>query len=354
MPTLVYVVRGDAPRAQQELSYSVLSALKHGLGDVEILLICDTANQRPDLPVNHHILPPDVLADWTGRAAPSATAGPPPDAVGLADAAGLALDLTQGPICLMATATAFRAPPQRLFDQFRPGVVLVQDQDGWLAGRPDCATVIAATRESSDEAAVHPGAALYDLGVLGIYPQDASCLKSSNLLGSRLIFLPEISNIEQLSLSLALGDPDREVRFARDLLEHYNGPMRHVYHGRFDVMFPARAPVNLQMAGQLPTITEPPKPLFLRWKAKLVAIWRRMGPGTQAGYLAYLCAFAAPTAEGRDVWANIALDHLHRSQRPRMKLRQEFSKLAPGAFETAGVKPATAARWLRFWMSSEA
>ena len=122
----------------------------------------------------------------------------------------------------------------------------------------------------------------------------------------------KVAQIEQLALSqhiAALGTPD----VAEETVKLYAGrqhPIRHVYHGMQRSMFPAGQPVNCALAPRLPDVKMPPSPFTRRLRAKLAGLRRGFGLGTTAGYHAYLCALAAPTEDGRDVWANIALDHL--------------------------------------------
>ncbi|TNJ44803.1 hypothetical protein [Phaeobacter sp. B1627] len=340
MATLVYLVHGDAPRAQQQLSYSILSALRHGLEGIEILLICDAPNQRPDLPVRHHILSAETTAAWADQNNTP---------LKRLRAAQLGLEVTGGNICLMATDTAFKAPPRQLFDLITAGGILVQDHDGWLAGRSDWDQVIDACRGTQLEPQVHAGAAMFDIGVLGLTPQDVNLLFHVEELAKSAEIKDQPSEIEQFAFSAAIELEARDVVYARDHVIHYDGYMRHVYHGRFDAMFPPGAPVNTALAHRLPAITEPPKPLPLKLRAKVFALRHRMGRATEFGYLAYLCAFAAPTAEGRDVWANIALDMMMRSSRSAAQIAQHLPRLAPGAIDDAGLRPATLARWRHFW-----
>ncbi|NIZ13632.1 hypothetical protein [Phaeobacter sp. HF9A] len=340
MATLAYLVTGDAPRAQQELSYSVLSALKSGLEGVEILLLCDAANRRPDLPVTPVDVPPRQLSDWTltGRA----------PALARLHALAHLLDQTGAPVCVMATDTAFTSSPRALIERCGPGQILLQDRDGWVSTRPDWATWVDACQDSQF-AITDQGAEVFDTGVIGASPAQIDIINHAINLAYKVDNSDPLDDIEQFCLSAALQANRDNIRFAADLVTRYRGYMRHVYHGRFDVMFPPGAPVNTALAQRLPAITEPPAPTLLRLKAKAYALRHGLGRGTAFGYLAYLCAFAAPTNEGRDVWANIALDMLQHSSRAPEKLQQDFKKLAPAALPEAALKPATQARWQQYW-----
>lgn len=332
MAWLVFTVFGSDPataRPQGELSFAVLSALKQGLerpenGPVQILLLCDAANTRADLPVAHLIQDTDP---------------------GLFGRLQLVADHLRAPFVMIDTASVFKAPPAQLFAQLsdRP---LVHSKAGLLSSQPGYAAFAA-----QSETAPKPEAQAYDLGVLGLDP--------ARILLPFLNFIDAIYDdngqkniqIEQLTLSqhiAALGTPD----LAEETVTLYAGrqhPIRHVYHGMQRSMFPAGQPVNCALAPRLPDVKMPPSPFTRRLRAKLAGLRRGFGLGTTAGYHAYLCALAAPTEDGRDVWANIALDHLEASLTPRDRLARALPRFAPSALATANLRPETAARWQMFW-----
>lgn len=329
MNRLIYMLHGDAPRAQQELSYSVLSALKQGIDGVQMELWADSANQRPDLPLLPHALP---------------AAGP-----SLAAALSEALAEEIGPVSVIATDTYFRAPPADLFTRIAPGRPLVLSRDGWLAGRGDWAAALDAARGTEAETHLNPGVELFNLGVLGVDPADTHITSSTFNACGLIDFGLNFTQIEQFSLSSAIGAAGPQIALAEDIVTRYDGHMRHVFHGRFDAMFPPGAPINTALADRLPAITEPPKPFGLKLKAKAHALQRGMGRGSEFAYLAYLCAFAAPRAEGRNVWANIALDKVESASRSRKDWRKDLPRLAPDALDAAELSPETAARWRAYW-----
>ncbi|MBW3243994.1 hypothetical protein KUV57_15100 [Epibacterium sp. DP7N7-1] len=343
MATLLYLVFGRALRQQQQLSYSILSALKQGLEGVEILLMCDEVNRRPDLPVRHHTLSADQIAQWTD-------AGRRPARAQL-HAFKLALSESTAPVCWVATDTAFKAPPRVMTERIAAQVPLFYDRDGWLAGRPDWAPIIDACKGTSLEAHIHSNTEVLNTGVLGLTSAEVDFINQSLEPNKAPTNDLKIDNIEQIHLGALLSKNAQELRFANDTVSQYSNYMRHVYHGRFDVMFPHGRAVNLELVQKLPTTNEPPKPLSLRLKAKAYSMRHGLGRGTEFGYLAYLCAFAAPTPEGRNVWANIALDMIERSARAPDKLAKDLPKLAPNALALAELSPETEDRWRKFWMN---
>lgn len=345
MATLCYVLTGRDPRQHQELSYSILSALKQGLEGVEILLVCDAENRRADLPVGHLDISTDQMERWT-------EAGRYPAHTRL-HALQMVLEKTDGPVCLVETDTAFKAAPRELFNRITPKTPLLHDRAGWLSSRPEWGPLIDACRDTPEETLVQAGAEVFDTATIGLLPAHADCIKKIISLSKSLPNTATAHEKEQFLLGAALLSHTGNLSFSDDIVTHYAGYMRHVYHGRFDVMFPAGAAVNTALAHQLPTVAEPPKPLLLQLKAKYYALRHGLGRGTQFGYLAYLCAFAAPTAEGRNVWANIALDMMERSERPAAKLQRDLPKLAPDALIQAELAPATEVRWRDFWASKD-
>ncbi len=341
MQRLLYLVHGDSPRAQQELSYSVLSALKQGLGDCEILLACDEANQRGDLPVTHRLLPPSRVASWQAQ--------------GICGQLHVLHDVLaerRGPVCLIQTDTVFCAPPARLFERIAEQGALVLDRDGWLAGRRSWDAALSETQSKGQKGLLAPGTEMLNPGVIGLSTTLEACLTSAI---STLETLPESSPIaerEQFCFSAALSMSGIDPTFASAEVRRYQGPLRHVYHGRFDSMFPPGAPVNTALAPRLPEITEPPKPFLLRLRARAKRLATGSGLAFESGYLAYLCAFAAPTATGRNVWANMALDWMQRSHRDQVRLQRDLPRLAPARLASADLSPETRARWQVFWQGA--
>jgi hypothetical protein len=332
MAWLVFTLFGGdtaAARKQGELSFAVLSALKQGLerphGDpVQILLLCDAANRRADLPVAPLIQDADP---------------------GLLGRLQLVADHLGAPFVMMDTASVFKAPPAPLFAQLsdRP---LVHSKAGLLSSKPGYAAFA-----SQSETAPKPEAQAYDLGVLGFDPAKAPFPFPNDKYAGNDLDHAECVQIEQLALSqriAALGPPN----VAEETVALYAGrqhPIRHVYHGMQRSMFPAGQPVNCALAPRLPDVKMPPSPFTRRLRAKVGAMRRGFGLGTTAGYHAYLCALAAPTEDGRDVWANIALDHLETSLTPRERLARALPRFAPTALATANLPPETVDRWQAFW-----
>ncbi|GAB5433659.1 MAG: hypothetical protein EpisKO_30290 [Epibacterium sp.] len=344
MATLLYLVHGPAVQQQQQLSYSVLSALKHGVDGVDLVLICDAANRRPDLPLRHVVISPEQIAQWTDGGRRPARAQ--------LHALDLALRETGGPVCWASTDSAFTAAPARLLERITPETPLFFDRDGWLTSRPEWSPIIDACKDSALSEQIQPSTEVFDTGILGLSPSDLDFINRS-LNPSEWAQNPYlVDNFEQIHLCALLAQNAQKLRFSHDLVQRYQGYMQHVYQGRLEAMFPPGGAVNTALAAQLPAITEPPKPLHLRLKAKAYALRRGLGHGTEFGYLAYLCAFAAPTPEGRSVWANIALDMMERSARAPQKLVKDLSNLAPEALPDAELSPQTEERWRRYWMNA--
>lgn len=332
MAWLVFTIFGsdaDAARKQGELSFAVLSALKQGLeGGTEtplrLLLLCDARNRRPDLPLDHLIHSQDP---------------------GLFARLDLVARHCDAPFVMVDTASDFKAPPALLFRHLSTAP-LVQARMGLLSSQPD----FAAFCDRLDRPPA-PDAPAFDLCVFGLDPRSKIITKSIKIGSQRESDPSKISNLEHLQLTQEIstfGTPT----VAEDTVRTYLGPahpIRHVYHGLQRSMFPAGQPVNCNLAARLPTVAMPPVPFALRLRAKLGGLIRGFGMGTEAGYRAYLCACAAPTAQGRDVWANIALDHLEGSRTAGDKLQRALPRLAPAALAGADLHPDTKARWQAFW-----
>lgn len=327
MTTLVYSVFGAAEQAQRALSFSVLSALKQGLGDCRILLLCDAANRREDLPVEHLVRP---------------------ELPGVFDRLDLLSAQLGAPFCLVDPESDFTAPPARLFARLAdtPDGVMVHSRAGWLSARPHLEAWAAEMDPAPDGSTE-----LFDLRILALDPQKCSFQNRTILDKFYGSILNKNDSFQQFLVNMQISTQS-SPGFAADLVTLYSDrPLRHVYHGMQRAMFPAGLPVDCARAQALPAVKAPPQPLTLQWKAKLTALRRGYGVATTEAYLAYLCAIAAPTPQGRDVWANMALDHLATSQQSPADLQRALPRLAPSALGEADLRDETRARWQAFWSS---
>lgn len=334
MSIFVYRQYGNDPLSQAELSYSVLSALKHGAESLRLVLLCDEASRRPDLPMETIVTDTRPMALQALKQVAAAQAEKP----------------QSDPICLIANDTAFRAPVSEVAHQITPGTPLVLARDGWLSTNARLA-------QTADDYGLDlpDGLELLDCSVFGLHPVD---IRSSDLhpIDDPLPDDPyNFTQIEQLLISLWIRNTlstGADLRLAQEQVTCFSGPIRHVYRPKIRAMFPPGQAVNTALAAKLPLIKAPPQPLALRLRAWGYGLRRGMGPGTKRAYLAQLCALSAPTPEGRDIWSNIALDHLENASKSTSEqLQRDFAVFLSPA--DLNLTEETVRRWRAFWTSQK-
>ena len=123
--TILYLVFGNKREFQLELTYSVLSTA-HFLRsqEIRIALVCNPANRRPDLPVEHLVVSDAELNSWITQYKYAAKAY----------ALGLGLERYGGSVALLDTDTVFTSNPRDLFRRVGPGRSFMQAEDGVLGG----------------------------------------------------------------------------------------------------------------------------------------------------------------------------------------------------------------------------
>lgn len=338
--TLLYLVYGKDPKYQLELSYSVLSALREARGPLQILLFCDEANQRPDLPVISNVISDEDRDAWTF--------GGTYHHVMKIFALRHALAHVGGKVCFVDTDTAFRADPQLIFDRISDTSVAMHAHEGQLKDLHSWTTLLQKAGHTEHAKAVYPDAPMFNSGLIGVTSAQDASLEAACALAKALYAIEPVFNIEQFVLGALLGQ-SADIRLAEDVLEHYWGYRRYVYHARIP---PALATLSdgysAKTATRLPVISEPPKPLIARLWARIHGQVHGMDANYRFAYLSYLANGAAQDAETRMIWADIALDMLQRSQTRRRQYR-DFKRFQPAVLATSGLDPARQALWSKVW-----
>jgi len=265
--TLVYLVYGSDAQYQQELSYSVLSACRAARGDmddIEILLFCDEQNQRPDLPVTSYVMSAKERHDWTfGNTYNHALK---------IFALRKAGNLSEGKLCFVDTDTAFLQDPRLLFDRISDTDAVVHHNEGLLSQRFRGSKLLQDGWGSLIEKApsvgladvVHPDAVMYNSGLIGVSANKAGLLEQAAQLAHDLYRLEPVFNIEQFAVGAILGQTHDAVRTGHDLVDHYCGYRRFVYHRQIPGALAAlNGELSPKAATALPVIADLPKPCLL-------------------------------------------------------------------------------------------
>ena len=342
-PALLYLVYGNNPVYQQELSYSVLSALRESRAPLRILLYCDAHNQRPDLPVTPYVFNDADRHGWT-------FGGSYNHALKIF-ALRHALESTGDKVCFVDTDTAFNDDPARIFGRISDTSAVMHADEGVLDGLHSWDALVPKAAAAGLAETVHPAARMYNSGLIGVAPVMADALEEACRLARDLYRIEPVFNIEQFALGAVLGR-SFDLQLADDIVDHYWGYRRHIYHGRI----PAALEIlegyySAESAKLLPVITDPEKPFWARLRARVHGMLHKTDADYRFAYLAYLASGATHSAETRGIWADIALDMLKRSPR-RGRRRRDFRRFAPESLAASGLDARRQKEWLVFWSSA--
>lgn len=357
MFNLAYLAYGASPNHQLELTYSVLSVLRflqQDPPDIRILLICDEANRRPDLPVDELIIPDLQLREWQMDGQYAHAAKP--------NALAHVLRRFGLPTVLIDTDTILNHHPDQLFARLAPSKALLHTCEGPLSALTAQAAAWKQLIEGSGgRIADYPvswSTKMYNSGVIGLCPQDVAVLEDSLRLIEAIRAEVEVFTAEQLAVSIA-SSSRLEIATCEDLVTHYwEGPRAYF---RYQM---ARAFPGVADGGGLATIPEklpelrtlPPYRADIALRARLLRTRR----GGDAAYAhAWLCAQSALRHSNdsalANAWAENALNMLlYAVHRPHPQITQDFAAFGPTAqTKLAWLNPALSRRWQDFWATVE-
>ena len=344
--TLLYLVYGQDQKYQHELSYSVLSAFREAKGDpsnLRVLLFSDEENRRPDLPVTPYVMNAEERECWT-------LGGSYHHAMKIF-ALRKALEVAGGKVCFVDTDTAFRADPHQLFNRITDATPVMHAAEGTLGDLHSWSSFLGKAAELGLADIVHPAAPMYNSGLIGVTPTMSDTLEQACDLMRSLHEVEPVFNIEQFVLGTCLARTG-DIRLADDLVDHYWGYRRHIYHGKIPAALAAlNGQFSTAAACALPVITHPKKPVLARLRAKAHGALHRADASYRFGYLAYLASGSAASAEEQQIWARIALDMMERSEAVALA-RRSFHRFAPDAIDSSGLPAELRSQWQSFWASA--
>jgi hypothetical protein len=344
-PALLYLVYGSNPVYQEELSYSVLSALRESRAPLRILLYCDAANQRPDLPVTSHVFDATDRQAWT-------FGGSYNHALKIF-VLRHALERSGDRICFVDTDTAFRRDPALIFDRVSGRSAVMHADEGRLRDLHSWDALLPKAAAAGFGDTVHPQARMFNSGLIGVTPEMGPLLEEAAGLARDLYRLEPVFNIEQFVLGAVLGR-EREIRLAEDVVDHYWGYRRHIYHGLIPPALEVlKGCYTAESAPLLQAISDPAKPLSARLRARLHGILHGTDANYRFAYLACLAGGSRVAPEIRAVWADIALDMLQRSALPP-RWPRDFCRFSPERLAASGLDATRQDRWRAFWAEHRA
>ncbi|MBE1285946.1 MAG: hypothetical protein GJ676_21715 [Rhodobacteraceae bacterium] len=305
MAALVYLLYGNKPSYQNELSYSVLTAVSHAQksgGAVDILLFCDEASARHDLPVENIVLSPEKLEDWS-------LGGSYFHLIKI-HVVREALRRFRIPICFVDTDTEFLAAPSLLFERMGETSSLMHSKDGVLAEMPLWSGLLDHSADPVVGGALSPDAAMLNSGLIGVHPTQAMALDQALELARALYSIAPVFNIEQFALGACL-QAQGPVHFGADVVAHYWGYERFNYHEKIPGVL-AGLPKDLRQVdvSSFSGIEPAEKPLSAKLRARFWASAKGWSDDQRFAYLAYLCSQRARTSSDRRVWSQVHAEAL--------------------------------------------
>jgi hypothetical protein len=237
MKIVLFQIYGNQRAYHLELTYSVLSAarfLRDDPADIRLVLASDRDNQRPDLPVDHLLITPEMLHEWQMD-------GTYNHAI-QAYALHHAVQHFGAPVTLIDSDTIIHEHPKRLFDKIGPGKALMHANEGRLFDSPEWPEWSSLIKRSEGRVAgcaVTPDSVMYNAGVLGLHPQDAPAMDEVKAAMRAIRDNSDMFTAIQLAASLVFGAGKMELSVCDDMVEHYWGGPRAYYQYQMQQTFPA-------------------------------------------------------------------------------------------------------------------
>jgi hypothetical protein len=354
LKVLLFLIYGKNPIYHLELTYSVLSAarfLKDNPGDIRLVLAADADNHRPDLPVEHLLITPEMLDQWQ-------MGGTYNHAIKIY-ALHHVLQKYDVPTILIDSDTVFRAHPDRMFERINVGRTLMHARERSLVDTPEWSgwrALIEACDGVVGGQAITAETMMCNSGVLGLDPQDAHLMDLIKVTMHDIRTYSDVFTAEQLAASLVL-DSHTELLMCDNLVEHYWDGPRAYYHYQMNRMFPDVlkgeraankdwdiAPLDPELIGSLGH----------RIAARIKKLQRRADPGFAHAYMAYLSAISLRQMDPElaNVWAITALNMLRwglENERPN-STHEDFELFTCKWIDAQlWMQPDLRDRWRAYW-----
>lgn len=352
MNVLLFQIYGNQRAYHLELTYSILSAarfLRDDPADIRIVLAADEENHRPDLPVEHLHLSPEMLREWQ-------MGGSYNHAI-QAYALGHAVRTFDAPVILIDSDTIIHDHPKRMFERIAPGKALMHAREGRLGDSIEWPEWKSLIRQSEGSVAGWPVTAdtvMYNAGVLGLHPQDAPLVEDVKAAMRAIRANSGMFTAVQLAASLVL-DARTQLSTCDDMVEHYWGGPRAYYHYQIAKMFPGimNGTGVESPSSALPVLERSLTPAFRhRLAARIKRIQRARGPEFATAYSAYLSALSLHRSDPAlaNVWGTTALNMLQWGMGGQSVQPRDFLRFTPAHIGTQQwMEPGLRKRWLDYW-----
>lgn len=325
MKTIAYLMYGARREYHLELTLSVASAIKHTRADgsdIKIVMICDEANARHDLPVDLIIFNETQFCEWTENGTYTHAAK--------LNALLLALRTLNGQVALIDTDTVFLDHPQRVFDRIGPGRSAMHVHEKPIGESPVWQPLLDSAPAQVEGFAIDASSAMNNSGVIGVNSKDIGLIEEALKLMLSLYKIHPVFNIEQFAVTQALLKGTR-VSTVADVIYHYWITHERLFmHAAAQRICPEFTVQNFERLVRAPiALGMPEKRLSDKVATALKSRLRGWDGDYRFADAAYRASKATKDADHAKVWRTIARSQVTRSARDPAQARKDF----PGLFD---------------------
>jgi hypothetical protein len=280
-PVVVYLLYGDSVDYHNELSYSVLSLLKH-TPDAEVVLVTTAPHVRDDLPIGHLVVTDEEIREWTLGGMFSWRSK--------ILAIRTAMERLDRSVLYLDTDTAFRTSAAGVLATIAPTESVLHCREYAIGDAPEWQSLLNARPSLPHWRAFGPATMMCNAGVVGVHRQNLPAIETITAMCDDLLsagVLQYTQTAEQLSISVGL-DEATKVHFCAEAIEHYYWS-KDFYRLQFRKLFGERtkSAFDALLAQPLPRLVEPTPSLMHLAQARL------RGRAVTAEGRAYASAYAA-------------------------------------------------------------
>lgn len=345
MNTLSYFVFGDKREYQLELTFSVLSAVRHlraQPADIRIVLITEQGKTRPDLPIEHVHFSPEEFRAWTNGGT---------NVHRVKEFSLLkVLETYGGSVAHVDPDTYFTAHPEKVFERISTTRSVMHEDEGPIAADPAWKQMLDTGIREVNGYVVAPETRMFNSGVIGIHYDNRELLREAVDLEDKLYSIAPVFSIEQFATGSVLAKHTRLVG-CNDVIEHYWGPRRPFIHLQCARLFPEFSKSvfeRLVEQEELPQVGYPKISLFNKIGARLQLGSRARNKDYWFAAISYREALDCAAADPRlaNAWAQVAYDCLRHLRDYDLGTWRTFGERMPVDFASFYGGHASRQRWL--------
>lgn len=325
MKTIAYLMYGARREYHLELTLSVASAIKHiqaNGSDIQIILICDEANVRYDIPVDLMVFDDTQFLEWTENGTYTHAAK--------LNALLLALRTVGGKVALSDTDTVFLDHPDCLFDRIGPGRSVMHVHEKAIGESLVWQPLLDKAPAEVEGFAIDASSPMNNSGIIGVDFADIGLIEEALNLMLSLHKIHPVFSIEQFAVTQALLK-GTHVSTVEDVIYHYWITHERLFmHAAAQRICPDFTEQNFERLMAAPIKLGMPEK---RLSDKVVTAVKSRICGWDGDYrfadAAYRASRATKDSDHAQVWRTIARSQVTRSKRDIAQARKDF----PGLFD---------------------